>query len=66
MAGVGALAVTALQNRPANDASGASGVLANGTTAPDVTLASTTGTTVRLADLRGKRNVLLYFYEHAG
>jgi len=27
---------------------------------------ATTGTTVNLAEFRGKRNVLLYFYEHAG
>ena len=34
--------------------------------APDVALPATTGQTVDLAAFRGKRNVLLYFYEHAG
>jgi peroxiredoxin len=31
-----------------------------------VRLASTSGQTVDVASFRGKRNVLLYFYEHAG
>jgi peroxiredoxin len=31
-----------------------------------VALPATDGTTVDLARFRGKRNVLLYFYEHAG
>lgn len=34
--------------------------------APAVVLPATTGETVDLAAFRGKRNVLLYFYEHAG
>ncbi len=42
------------------------GELAAGTPAPEVRLPATTGDTVDLADFRGKRNVLLYFYEHAG
>jgi peroxiredoxin len=37
-----------------------------GALAPAVRLPSTTGDTVDLAAFRGKRNVLLYFYEHAG
>jgi hypothetical protein len=39
---------------------------ANGAMAPPVVLPATTGQTVDLAAFRGKRNVLLYFYEHAG
>ncbi len=37
-----------------------------GETAPTFDLPSTTGESVSLSDYRGKRNVLLYFYEHAG
>ena len=37
-----------------------------GTPAPAVVLPATTGNTVDLAEFRGRRNVLLYFYEHAG
>jgi hypothetical protein len=44
----------------------AGGVRAVGEAAPPVQLASTTGQTVDVASFRGKRNVLLYFYEHAG
>ena len=44
----------------------AGGVRAVGETAPPVRLASTSGQTVDVASFRGKRNVLLYFYEHAG
>lgn len=40
--------------------------LREGAIAPAVALPATTGDTVDLAQLRGKRNVLLYFYEHAG
>jgi len=42
------------------------GVRAVGEAAPPVRLASTSGQTVDVASFRGKRNVLLYFYEHAG
>jgi len=44
----------------------AGGVRAVGEAAPAVRLAATTGQTVDVASFRGKRNVLLYFYEHAG
>jgi len=44
----------------------AGGVRAVGEAAPPVRLASTSGQTVDVASFRGKRNVLLYFYEHAG
>jgi hypothetical protein len=44
----------------------AGGVRAVGEAAPAVRLASTSGQTVDVASFRGKRNVLLYFYEHAG
>lgn len=37
-----------------------------GEVAPSFDLPSTTGEMVSLNDYRGKRNVLLYFYEHAG
>ena len=44
----------------------AGGVRTVGEAAPPVRLASTSGQTVDVASFRGKRNVLLYFYEHAG
>ncbi len=44
----------------------AAGVKADGSPAPAVALPATTGATVDLATYRGKRDVLLYFYEHAG
>jgi len=44
----------------------AGGVRTVGEAAPPVRLASTSGQTVDVAGFRGKRNVLLYFYEHAG
>jgi hypothetical protein len=44
----------------------AGGVRAVGEAAPAVRLPSTSGQTVDVASFRGKRNVLLYFYEHAG
>ena len=37
-----------------------------GSAAPPVVLPATTDQTVDLSAFRGKRNVLLYFYEHAG
>ena len=40
--------------------------LAEGATAPPVVLPTSAGGTFNLADYRGKRNVLIYFYEHAG
>ncbi len=71
---VGAVALlalgVALGSRGGGSGSGRSeqrpGGLAEGTPAPEVRLPSTTGDTVDLGDFRGKRNVLLYFYEHAG
>lgn len=42
------------------------GDVRQGAVAPAVRLPATTGGTVDLADFRGKRNVLLYFYEYAG
>ena len=44
----------------------AAGTLAVGSPAPAVRLSSTDGTTVDLSHYRGKRHVLLYFYEGAG
>jgi hypothetical protein len=44
----------------------AGGVRSVGEAAPAVRLAATSGQTVDMASFRGKRNVLLYFYEHAG
>jgi predicted anti-sigma-YlaC factor YlaD len=44
----------------------AGGTRAVGEAAPAVRLAATTGQTVDVTSFRGKRNVLLYFYEHAG
>ncbi len=42
------------------------GVRAVGESAPPVRLPATTGQTVDVPSFRAKRNVLLYFYEHAG
>ena len=42
------------------------GILSADTAAPAVRLPATNGSTVDLAGFRNKRNVLLYFYEHAG
>lgn len=40
--------------------------LPEGVAAPPVVLPTTNGGTFDLAEYRGKRNVLIYFYEHAG
>lgn len=66
---VGAVALLALGVALGSRGGGSgdtSGGLAEGTLAPEVRLPATTGDTVDLAAFRGKRNVLLYFYEHAG
>ena len=42
------------------------GTLGPGAPAPGVALPATNGGTVDLSTFRGRRNVLLYFYEHAG
>ena len=44
------------------NASGSSGPVL----APPVVLPASTGGVIDLASFRGKRNVLIYFYEHAG
>lgn len=49
-----------------DEATTAAGTLTAGSAAPAIRLPATDGTTVDLGDYRGKRNVLLYFYEHAG
>jgi hypothetical protein len=66
--GLGVVAVVWLTGR-AGGGSGqpaAAGVRAVGEAAPAVRLPATSGQTVDVASFRGKRNVLLYFYEHAG
>jgi hypothetical protein len=65
---LGVVVVVWLTGRPTGGGSGqaAGGVRAVGQLAPPVRLPSTTGQTIDLAGFRGKRNVLLYFYEHAG
>jgi hypothetical protein len=64
---LGVVAVVWLTGRPSGErGQPAGGVRALGEAAPAVRLPSTTGQTVDLAGFRGKRNVLLYFYEHAG
>ncbi len=40
--------------------------LPEGVEAPEVVLPATTGQTIDVTASRGKRDVLLYFYEHAG
>jgi len=57
--------LTGRQDGGGNAQPAAGGVRAVGEAAPPVRLASTTGQTVDVASFRGKRNVLLYFYEHA-
>jgi hypothetical protein len=69
LAVLGAVAVAWLTGRPSGaggSGQAAGGVLAVGQPAPPVRLPATTGQTIDLAGFRGKRNVLLYFYEHAG
>jgi hypothetical protein len=65
---LGVVAVAWLTGRQDGGSSGQreGGVRAVGEAAPPVRLASTSGQTVDVASFRGKRNVLLYFYEHAG
>ena len=65
---LGVVVVVWLTGRPSGGGNGqpAGGVRAVGQLAPPVRLPSTTGQTIDLAGFRGKRNVLLYFYEHAG
>jgi cytochrome oxidase Cu insertion factor (SCO1/SenC/PrrC family) len=65
---VGVVAVVWLTGRQGGGSSAQpeAGVRAVGEAAPPVRLASTSGQTVDVASFRGKRNVLLYFYEHAG
>jgi len=65
---LGVVAVVWLTGRQDGGSSGqpAGGVRAVGEAAPAVRLPATTGQTVDVASFRGKRNVLLYFYEHAG
>ena len=62
----GALLSLVLYSRANDGASGASSTLAVGAIAPDVRLPASDGSTVDLQAARGKRNVLLYYYEHAG
>ena len=49
-----------------SSSAGAGATLAVGATAPTGSLTSTHGDVVDLAGFRGRRDVLLYFYEHAG
>jgi hypothetical protein len=65
---LGVVAVVWLTGRQdgGSSAQPAGSVRAVGEAAPPVRLPATTGQTVDVASFRGKRNVLLYFYEHAG
>ncbi len=65
LAGVAVVWLTGRQDSGGNAQPAAGGVRTVGEAAPPVRLASTTGQTVDVASFRGKRNVLLYFYEHA-
>ena len=63
----GALLSLVIYSRAHDGSSGSTAsTLGVGATAPDVRLPATDGSTVDLQAARGKRNVLLYFYEHAG
>ncbi len=70
VAAAGIIAVAAGRGASHRVATGGSAgntsTLAVGATAPTAMLSSTRGDVVNLADFRGKRNVMLYFYEHAG
>jgi cytochrome oxidase Cu insertion factor (SCO1/SenC/PrrC family) len=65
---VGVVALVWLTGRPDGQDAGqpAGATKAVGQTAPPVLLQATNGKTVDVTSYRGKRNVLLYFYEHAG
>jgi hypothetical protein len=64
---VGVVALVWLTGRPGGQSGQpAGGTRAVGQAAPPVRLPATTGKTVDVTSYRGKRNVLLYFYEHAG
>jgi hypothetical protein len=64
---LGLVAVVWLTGRQDGGSGRAAGATrAVGEAAPAVRLAATSGQTVDVASFRGKRNVLLYFYEHAG
>jgi hypothetical protein len=65
--GLGVVAVIWFTGQPDSQrGQPAGGVRAVGEVAPPVRLPATTGQTADVASFRGKRNVLLYFYEHAG
>ena len=67
--GVEVVALTRGESAEAPSASqpgGSGGTLSVGAAAPAVALESTDGDVVDLEGFRGKRDVLLYFYEHAG
>ncbi len=68
VAGIVAVAVGrgASHRKETAGSAGNNSTLAIGVPAPTATLSSTRGDVVNLADFRGKRNMLLYFYEHAG
>lgn len=69
---VGALVITAAAlwvaqaGRQHEPAVAPAAPLPAGAPAPALALPSTEGTVIDLASYRGKRDVLLYFYEHAG
>lgn len=65
--GAAVILALAIGGRGGSGDSGTSArTLSEGAMAPRVDLASTTGAQVDITAFRGKRNVLLYFYEHAG
>ena len=65
--GLGVVTVVWFTGRPDGESGQpAGGVRAVGEVAPPVRLPATTGQTADVASFRGKRIVLLYFYEHAG
>ncbi|MGH9048226.1 MAG: hypothetical protein ACRDY4_00685 [Acidimicrobiia bacterium] len=67
LAGAVALVAVAVSGRGSSGGSDSANELAlrEGVEAPTVALPATTGETVDLTAYRGKRDVLLYFYEHA-
>ena len=63
---IGLVAVFALQRGQSTTLQPTAQTASGAKTAPLFTLPATTGGTVSLESFRGKKNVVLFWYEHAG